>query len=220
MGFFRNLRKQRETTKAFIRERALRHLEPDLEIQTILPQALRDAKYDLWDDSKLWDAASAKRDYETLYCVQSSEGNTINLMGRPFPGTEPWALCAQFPAHYFRHIALLNHMHAWCRDLLVLGNWNQLHLVASPQAQGRDVKDSAMRFMRYLSNVRETSIEEAKKCLAEGRKMSTARLPTLDVYLLALFKGLHPTESDILAFIKEPSGLEHFRKNPVVLGEY
>jgi hypothetical protein len=178
---------------------------------------------DLYDDGPLWDRNTAKADFQdVLFCQKLDEDfNSFEIKKRSFfESASSWATVGKYPGQYFNLFLLLNFMHAWCRDLLELGQWAYLDNL-NGKISGRNVRQSAMRMMRFLSRLRDLflqSVDEDDR--RDNRVFLVAdRMPAMDLYLLALYNGVTLSLPGLESFLKTKSGQAAFTKDPVHLGE-
>jgi hypothetical protein len=192
--------------------------------QPNLPAVLASARTDLWDDSPIWTEADAISDYETLFRVGDldKDANTFDLWSRLFPGVGSWEFVGRFPGHYVEHFVLCHFIHAWCRDVLVLGEWHCLKGVGG-ELGGETLMESSMRMMRYLSRLRTAFLRDVEEYRADNGDLAFSlkyRIPTMDLHMLALFFGCKFSQYDYCKFLKGEKNQRLFRADPLKLGMF
>jgi hypothetical protein len=192
-------------------------------IQANLPPQLRKAVINIWDSSKLWGKAKAANDYAEAYRADNHmpKSNTFALWSTGHQSNIRKATyLGRYPGHYLEHVVRLNYMHAWCRDLLFLGNWNDFEKMED----GPEIREGALRLMRYLNRVRNNFIRECRELLMEdgddGNIPLKVRVPSFDFHLLALYNDLGYTPQEFKIFLSDESGKKAFAVDPIALGMY
>jgi hypothetical protein len=198
-------------------------MQPSLRLLDALPTPLKGAKTDIWDDSPLWDQSSAAMDFSRIFSIGyiDDKTNTFILKRRSFPGNGVWEYLGNFPAHYHQHILLCSYMHAWCRDLLVLGRWDMLDNV-SGEVTGSEVKENSMRLMRYLSRVRDEfllAIKDHRLRHGDGQFPLDLRVPTFDLHLLALYHHCQFSQDAYEEVLTNKQECLAFQNDPILLSE-
>jgi hypothetical protein len=189
-------------------------------IQDCLPPHMRKVVTTAWDGGPLWRERQAGLDYVFAYCADSYnlEANTFTLTSMDYAFRTSSTYLGRFPGHYLDHIIRLNYMHAWCRDLLFQGKWDDFNKIE----KGLQIREGALRLMRYLNRVRDNFIKECKRLLKEDDDNIPLQLRAIsfDFYLLALYHGLGYSERDYQSFLCDEEGQAKFAADPIALGMY
>jgi hypothetical protein len=194
--------------------------QPDRMIQNCLPSHMCEVVTTTWDAGPLWQRKQAGLDYVSAYCADTynPEANTFTLMSMDYAFRTSSAYLGRFPGHYLDHIIRLNYMHAWCRDLLFQGKWDDFSRIE----KGLEIREGALRLMRYLNRVRDNFIKECKRLLKDSDDNIPLKLRVIsfDFYLLALYHGLGYSERDYRSFLSDEVGRAKFAADPIALGMY